>query len=235
MKNCKTKDCPKPIKSRGYCSTCYERNKRQGKLKNLVRYKTCTVDGCDRSHKGRGFCEKHLDKFKKYGDPLGGVQEAHGLSHTPEYGIWKGIKKRCFDPTCDAYHNYGGRGIIMSDEFLKSFTAFIEHVGFRPNENYSIDRIDNNKGYIRDNLRWATGSTQTQNTRLGKNNKSGCKGVVLCKAENTWVASIGVNGERIHLGRRKIKEEAIKLRILGELEHWGYIQQKQFEYLLDDK
>lgn len=104
--------------------------------------------GCSR----RGPHERHGNK-------------KHGMVKTPEYGVWKGILERCRDA---GDHNYGGRGITIAPEWEKSFRAFYDHVGPRPGPGYSIERIDNDKGYEPGNVRWATDKEQGRNRRTNR-------------------------------------------------------------------
>jgi hypothetical protein len=92
----------------------------------------------------------------------------HGASGTPEYAAWSNARRRIVDPEHPAYKNYGGRGLTMAPEFLESFEAFFAEVGPRPGPEFSIDRIDNDKGYWPGNLRWATAKQQAQNRRCMK-------------------------------------------------------------------
>lgn len=95
--------------------------------------------------------------------------EFHGLTaggkQTQLYQIWSQIKQRCLNPNYRKYENYGGRGIDMDPRWAESFLAFQEDVGKRPNRRYSIERIDNDKGYWPDNVRWATLKEQNRNKR----------------------------------------------------------------------
>jgi len=89
----------------------------------------------------------------------------HGLTDSAEYGIWCGIKARCFNPNNAAYENYGGRGISLHPEWIDDFQSFYDHVGRRENPEDTLDRIDNEKGYIPGNLQWASRGVQAINRR----------------------------------------------------------------------
>lgn len=94
-------------------------------------------------------------------------RQTHGKRKTPEYRIWQGMVTRTTNPNSNFYHRYGGRGIVMCDEWRNSFEKFYEHMGARPAGDgfvYSIDRIDNDRGYEPGNCRWATPVQQARNT-----------------------------------------------------------------------
>lgn len=96
------------------------------------------------------------------------VRKTHGLRKTSEYEIWAAMKARCLNPKNKAYHNYGGRGITVCKEWLNSFKTFIFDMGFRPSKEYSLERIDNNLGYYKQNCKWATIEEQSNNRRTNK-------------------------------------------------------------------
>jgi hypothetical protein len=64
-----------------------------------------------------------------------------------------------------AFHNYGGRGIVMHDKWRWSFADFLKDLGERPSLDYSLDRIDVDKNYQPGNCRWATRKEQAANKR----------------------------------------------------------------------
>ncbi len=82
--------------------------------------------------------------------------------------IWSSIKQRCNNPKVKNYHRYGGRGIKMCLEWESSFETFVSDMGIRP-KGCSIDRIDNNLGYYKENCRWVTKEENSNNTSKNVN------------------------------------------------------------------
>ena len=93
----------------------------------------------------------------------------HGESHSRLHVIWSGMKERCFNQNASNYHNYGGRGITVCDEWRSNYVAFrnwaLEN-GYA--DNLSIDRINVNGNYEPNNCRWATSKEQNNNKRNSK-------------------------------------------------------------------
>lgn len=86
----------------------------------------------------------------------------HGMRKSPEYHVWCSMKMRCSDVS---NRNYGARGIRVCDEWVNSFSAFIDHVGVRPFAGAEIDRADPNGNYEPGNVRWATKRQNCLNRR----------------------------------------------------------------------
>ena len=82
------------------------------------------------------------------------------MKNSREYRIWDGMKKRCLSKSAINYTNYGGRGITVCDKWL-SFEGFFEDMGY--SHGLCLDRIDNSKGYSKENCRWVTHKENNRN------------------------------------------------------------------------
>jgi hypothetical protein len=90
--------------------------------------------------------------------------KSHGLAHTPLYNVWTSMKGRCNQPNNTAYKNYGGRGIAICEKW-NSFEGFLEDMGDSYAKGFSIERLDVNGNYCKENCIWADAITQANNTR----------------------------------------------------------------------
>ena len=92
----------------------------------------------------------------------------HGMSHTKIHDEWMNMRSRCRNPHNTSFKYYGERGLTVCKEWDESFEVFYEYVSKLPDfgtPTYSLDRIDNDKGYEPGNVRWASKRTQAINRR----------------------------------------------------------------------
>jgi hypothetical protein len=91
------------------------------------------------------------------------------MSDCPTFKIWLGMLSRCSNPKVKCYHNYGGRGIRVYEDWKlpegRGFVNFIEHVGHRPSVLHTLERKDNDKNYEPGNVYWVSRKEQARNRR----------------------------------------------------------------------
>jgi hypothetical protein len=124
--------------------------------------------------------------YRKYGLKI----KKHHKSKTKDHNRWWDMITRCHYKGSTAYKHYGNRGITVCKEWLESFDKFMEDMGLPPTEKHTIDRIDVNGNYCKENCRWAT--TKQQSTNRRNNNKIEYNGENLTLSE--W-------SEKLNLGR----------------------------------
>jgi hypothetical protein len=89
----------------------------------------------------------------------------HLMSKSTTYSIWVQMKERCYKTNHPSYMNYGSRGITVCDRWKESFSNFIEDMG-EAEKGMSIERIDNNLGYFKENCKWENWKNQCRNKRI---------------------------------------------------------------------
>lgn len=130
----------------------------------------------------------------------------HGLSDSLVYKVWQNMKNRCENPKYVYYHRYGGRGISY-DPRWKEFSEFYLDMG-NPPQGMTLDRINNDGNYCKDNCRWASKKTQAMNRgeQRFKGSKSGYRGI-----KDTGYGKWRVDIKKKYIGSRDTLEEAIHL------------------------
>lgn len=98
------------------------------------------------------------------------LRTKHGMTKTRFYKIWINMKNRCNDPNSTEYYLYGGRGISVDnswENFINfkndMYDSYIDHCNKFGESETTIDRIDPNKNYCKDNCKWSTRREQNIN------------------------------------------------------------------------
>ena len=96
----------------------------------------------------------------------------HGLQSSKLYQVHNSMKQRCFNKKDKGYKNYGGRGIIVCNEWSDKEKGFINFYNWAVKNGYqeglTIDRIDVNGNYEPSNCRWVTQQKQQLNKRTNR-------------------------------------------------------------------
>jgi hypothetical protein len=107
----------------------------------------------------------------------------HNLTGTRIYMCWRDMKRRCYNPNYEGFHNYGGRGITVCDSWLTDFASFKEWAlenGY--NDNLTIERQNTNDNYNPENCSWVTKKENNLNRRYHKLNQQTANEIRLLKA-----------------------------------------------------
>lgn len=126
----------------------------------------------------------------------------------PLYEIWRGIIARCSNLKDK---NYGGRGITISEEWKNNFEKFVQDIGPRPSFKHSVERLNNDGNYCKENCVWATPSEQSTNQQVKKLTLLQCFEIYKTKEKAEVVAlkynvsSKTVRNIRCHQYSRQVK------------------------------
>lgn len=91
--------------------------------------------------------------------------ETRGGVSTREYSAWIYMNRRCYDDSHPDFKKYGALGVTVCAEWRAGFEPFLAHMGRRPSDDHSVERIDPNGNYEPGNVKWATRLAQARNKR----------------------------------------------------------------------
>ena len=131
---------------------------------------------------------------------------SHMMSNSKIYTIYHGIISRCYRKTETDYCNYGGRGIIMCDEWVKSFESFRDWAfGSGYKEGLSIERINVNGNYCPENCTWIPKNEQA----LNKRNSVFITINGIMKNMCVWMREFGIKSAKPYVYYKKYGEEFV--------------------------
>jgi len=104
-----------------------------------------------------------VKQSKEFRDDIKKRLTKHGMTHTPTWTSWAKMLQRCRNPMSTQYKWYGARGISVDERWL-SFENFLADMGLRPSGT-TLDRVNNDGPYCKENCRWSTHREQSANRR----------------------------------------------------------------------
>ena len=127
------------------------------------------------------------------------------------------MKERCFNKSNNSYELYGGRGITISPEWSNSFETFLKDMGKKPDPKMSLDRIDNNGNYCKENCRWATQTQQVRNrsisisykgeTAIDASIRLKCEEkIIYARLKRGWNIDLAFNAPRYYKFNKRTKQ-----------------------------
>lgn len=136
-------------------------------------------------------------------------------SGSKTYFAWRNMKSRCYNTNHVGYKNYGARGIVVCEEWLNNYDKFFEDMG-EAKPSMSLDRIDSNGPYCKENCKWSTVGEQLNNQRrnhvITYNNKT--------QNLNQWAKELNI---RIDTLANRIKRMPLeKALVSGYLKQWKH-------------
>jgi hypothetical protein len=150
----------------------------------------CTSCGCLR---GKKIAESNIKN-----------KTTHNKSGSRIYWIWSSMIERCTNKKNKQYKHYGDRGIKVCEEWRNSFENFYKDMGDRPINKSSLGRIDNDKGYYKENCRWETYNQQANNKRNNKRYIIGEENLTLKQISEKYNINYGTLKSRINESKMPI-------------------------------
>lgn len=129
----------------------------------------------------------------------------HGMSDEKIYSVWAAMKWRCNSPNTE----YNNRGIDYSKDW-EQFEDFLKDMGCSYVEGLSLERIDNDGNYCKDNCKWATNQEQILNRRKPKGNTASKFRYISKTSKNRWRACLTLGYKQIYTEYFDSEHEAVE-------------------------
>jgi hypothetical protein len=175
-----------------------------------TRAMTLTLARCCHCGVEQVIAEQHAqraNRLKRQHCPACIEDTFHRMTDTRFWRIWKGMKARATDPDNPDYARYGGAGRGISEDWL-SFEGFYRDMFPLYADNLTIERVDNEKGYSKQNCRWATNMEQQANKR--NNRKIWYQGCEMHLAEFCRLVGVSRGAVTSRLNRGMTAEQALQ-------------------------
>jgi hypothetical protein len=130
------------------------------------------------------------------------ARKTHGLSKDPTYNSWENMINRCSTGSKQNKTNKKYQGLFVCESWSK-FENFVLDMGLRPNKT-TLDRINNDLGYFKENCRWADKKTQQQN--MSSNHNITFNGETKCLSEWSRCLKIPVTTLLYRLKTKSVPE-----------------------------
>jgi len=114
-------------------------------------------------------------------------------SNDPRYKVWVNMKQRCLRKDHPRYPEWGGRGITIDPEWVKSFNSFWEDMGDSYAPGLLLDREDNDGPYCKSNCRWITPKESSRNMRANVHVSYLGKDYILVDFLDEWAPKTGLH------------------------------------------
>jgi hypothetical protein len=177
-------------------------------------------------------CKSCHDKITKEETGTRTLTRGRQKKYPLEYKCWQNMRSRCNNPRSTGYQYYGGSGITVCPEWNISIDAFVEDMGPRPSLNHSIERVDREGHYTKENCKWATDVEQARNT--GRNCVITYGEESLCVAEWGERFDIKPNTITTRLRRGWTVEEALGLVKREKPMYVGRLTDAEIVYLVEE-
>lgn len=148
-------------------------------------------------------------------------KRTHGMTGSLVYRRWQAMITRATNPNIKSAHSYSGRGITVCDRW-RVFENFLEDMGGISDPALTLDRIDNDGDYCKENCRWVTMEEQSRNKRRGDH----VSGVRQLPSGNYRVLINAYPQYTKHIGVYPTLEEAKAARLEAEKTYWSIPNEK---------
>ncbi len=138
-----------------------------GQVPNTYRYYAICQCSCGSALKAIRFDSLLMGATEACGCLQRERTTTHGKSSSVHYKRWRHMLDRCLNPECQAYPDYGGRGISVCDRWLE-ISSYLEDLPSGYFDGAELDRIDNDGDYEPGNVRWVSRAENTDNRRAGR-------------------------------------------------------------------